>query len=58
MEPKKRWDGYRSFSYLEAGRDYREFELPPQAADALYRHGRVVRSLLPEGGALAGGLKG
>ena len=30
MEPKKRWDGYRSFSYLEAGGDYREFELPPQ----------------------------
>jgi membrane dipeptidase len=30
VEPKKRWDGYRSFSYLEAGADYREFELPPQ----------------------------
>lgn len=30
MEPKKRWDGYGSFSYLEAGEDYREFELPPQ----------------------------
>ena len=30
MEPKKRWDGYRSFSYLEAGTDYREFDLPPQ----------------------------
>jgi membrane dipeptidase len=30
VEPKKHWDGYRSFSYLEAGTDYREFELPPQ----------------------------
>ena len=30
MEPKKRWDGYTSFSFLEAGVDYREFELPPQ----------------------------
>lgn len=30
MEPKKRWDGYRSFSYLKSGEDYREFELPPQ----------------------------
>jgi membrane dipeptidase len=27
MEPKKRWDGYRSFSYLEGGVDYREFAL-------------------------------
>ena len=30
MEPKKRWDGYVSFSYLEPGIDYREFELSPQ----------------------------
>ena len=30
MEPKKRWDGYVSFSYLESGVDYREFELSPQ----------------------------
>jgi membrane dipeptidase len=30
VDPKKRWDGYRSFSYLEAGRDYREFDLVPQ----------------------------
>ena len=30
MEPKKRWDGYRSFSYLEPGVDYREFELSPE----------------------------
>jgi membrane dipeptidase len=30
MEPKKRWDGYRSFSYLEPDVDYREFELSPQ----------------------------
>jgi membrane dipeptidase len=29
-EPKKRWDGYVSFSYLEAGVDYREFDLAPQ----------------------------
>ena len=30
MEPKKRWDGYVSFSYLEPGVDYKEFELSPQ----------------------------
>ena len=30
MEPKKRWDGYVSFSYLEPGVDYRAFELSPQ----------------------------
>jgi membrane dipeptidase len=30
MEPKKRWDGYVSFSYLEPGLNYREFELSPQ----------------------------
>ena len=30
MEPKKRWDGYRSFDYLEPGRDYEPFELEPQ----------------------------
>jgi membrane dipeptidase len=30
MEPKKRWDGYVSFSYLEPGVDYRPFELSPQ----------------------------
>ncbi|MEP6759470.1 MAG: membrane dipeptidase [Actinomycetota bacterium] len=30
MEPKKRWDGYASFSYLQAGQDYRIFELAPQ----------------------------
>jgi hypothetical protein len=29
VEPKKRWDGYRSFSYLAAGADYRPFELDP-----------------------------
>jgi membrane dipeptidase len=28
-QPKKRWDGYRSFSYLDDG-DYRAFELAPQ----------------------------
>jgi membrane dipeptidase len=44
VDPKKRWDGYRSFSYLEAGTDYREFDLVPQI-------GRVepfVFPLLPE----------
>lgn len=30
METKKVWDGYRSFSYLEAGVDYRGFELSPE----------------------------
>jgi membrane dipeptidase len=30
MEPKKRWDGYVSFSYLDPGVDYKEFELSPQ----------------------------
>ncbi len=28
--PKKRWDGYSSWSFLEAGVDYREFRLSPQ----------------------------
>jgi membrane dipeptidase len=30
MEPKKVWDGYRSFSYLEADADYRRFDLSPE----------------------------
>jgi membrane dipeptidase len=30
VDPKKRWDGYTSWSFLEAGVDYREFELEPQ----------------------------
>lgn len=30
MGAKKAWDGYRSFSYLEEGEDYRAFELAPQ----------------------------
>jgi membrane dipeptidase len=30
MDPKKIWDGYRSFSYLVSGVDYREFELSPE----------------------------
>ena len=30
MEPKKRWDGYTSFSYLRADEDYRSFELAEQ----------------------------
>ncbi len=30
MEPKKRWDGYRSFSYLVPGEDFTVFELAPQ----------------------------
>lgn len=32
MEPKKRWDGYRSFGYLVEGEDYRAFDLAPQIA--------------------------
>jgi membrane dipeptidase len=40
VEPKKRWDGYRSWSFLEAGVDYREFELEPQI-------GRVAPFVLP-----------
>jgi len=30
MEPKKRWDGYTSFSYLVEGEDYTAVELAPQ----------------------------
>jgi membrane dipeptidase len=30
MGGTKRWDGYESFSYLESGVDYKEFELAPQ----------------------------
>jgi len=30
VEPKKRWDGYTSWSFLEAGIDYRPFDLEPQ----------------------------
>jgi membrane dipeptidase len=30
VEPKKRWDGYRSFSYLEEGVDLQPFVLEPQ----------------------------
>jgi membrane dipeptidase len=30
MDPKKQWDGYVSWSYLEPRRDYRAFDLPPQ----------------------------
>ncbi|MGW8268436.1 MAG: dipeptidase [Longimicrobiales bacterium] len=37
---KKRYDGYRSFQYLEAGRDYRPFELTREI-------GRVEPFLLP-----------
>jgi membrane dipeptidase len=40
MEPKKRWDGYRSFDYLEPGVDYQPFELEPQL-------GRVQPYLVP-----------
>jgi membrane dipeptidase len=40
MEPKKRWDGYVSFLYLEPGIDYKEFELSPQI-------GRVERFVYP-----------
>jgi len=37
---KKRYDGYRSFEYLEPGVDYREFDLPPEL-------GRVVPYVVP-----------
>ncbi len=30
MEPKKRWDGYRSFDYLVPGEDFRQFDLSLQ----------------------------
>jgi membrane dipeptidase len=40
MEPKKRWDGYTSFSYLVPGEDYRPFEVSPQL-------GRVEPSWVP-----------
>lgn len=40
MEPKKRWDGYRSFDYLVPGEDFRQFELSPQI-------GRVAPYVLP-----------
>jgi membrane dipeptidase len=40
MEPKKRWDGYTSFSYLVPGEDYRPFALAPQL-------GRVEPSWVP-----------
>jgi membrane dipeptidase len=40
MEPKKRFDGYRSFSYLVPGEDFVGFELAPQVD-------RVERSLVP-----------
>jgi membrane dipeptidase len=42
MEPKKRFDGYRSFSYLVPGEDFVEYELAPQI-------GRVAASLVPLG---------
>jgi membrane dipeptidase len=48
-EPKKRWDGYVSFSYLEAGVDYREFDLAPQ----LGRVEPFVYALDPEADELA-----
>lgn len=40
MEPKKRWDGYVSWSFLRPGADYREFKLAPQV-------GRVPPYLVP-----------
>jgi membrane dipeptidase len=40
MEPKKRWDGYRSFSYLVAGEDYVAFPLAPEI-------GRVEPHVVP-----------
>ena len=54
MEPKKRWDGYVSFSYLEPGA-YRAFELSPQLGarravrlSALGRGRRAGRAPPPE----------
>jgi len=44
LEPATRYTGYRSYSYLEAGSDYREFKLAPEL-------GRVP---LYEGSALTG----
>jgi membrane dipeptidase len=52
MEPKKRWDGYRSFDYLDAGVDYRSFDLVPQ----LGRVEPFVVPLSPEEEARAEGL--
>lgn len=40
MEPKKRWDGYTSFSYLVDGEDYVAFDLVPQI-------GRVEPHVVP-----------
>lgn len=40
MSREKRYDGYTSFSYLDGGTDYREFELADQLA-------RVPRFVLP-----------
>lgn len=40
MEPKKRWDGYTSFSYLVEGEDYTRIELASQI-------GRVVPTIVP-----------
>jgi membrane dipeptidase len=40
MEPKKRWDGYISSSYLVPGEDFRSFEVSPQL-------GRVPPSWVP-----------
>ena len=42
MEPKKTWDGYRSFSYLVEGEDYQSFELAPEI-------GRVEPFVVPLG---------
>jgi membrane dipeptidase len=43
MEPKKRFDGYRSFSYLVAGEDFVEYEVAPQI-------GRVEPYVVPLSG--------
>jgi len=40
MEPKKRFDGYRSFSYLVPGEDFVEYDVAPQV-------GRVAPTLVP-----------
>ncbi|HYJ59922.1 MAG TPA: membrane dipeptidase [Actinomycetota bacterium] len=41
-DPRERWDGYTSFSYLVAGEDYRAFDLSPQI-------GRVPPYVVPLG---------
>jgi membrane dipeptidase len=39
LPPAKAYEGYRSYSYLEAGRDYKEFRLAPQIGRVAEYHG-------------------